>query len=167
MNAPCLFIDDHTITGGNPAHIKIAVLGQLTHRLAPSALGLIGEEIHRVVAVGEKVECIAKPTGIGVVGIGMRHLFNRVCLQIENPNCRGLTAAVAFPGVKGLWQGRVGNAFAIWRISATRRRRDRQWRGEAACAGYRKKAGQPPRNRIACRGKEDRFAVGAPALHHI
>ena len=164
VNAPSLFIDHHTAARRHRTHIKICVVCHLAHTLG---LGVVGKDIHRVVAVREKVDRRAQPTGVGVAGVDMGDLFDFVAFTIKDPDGAGLAAPVALPGVEGFRNGGIGDPFAVRRISAPRRHRQGQSGRKATRARHSEKAGNPLGHGITRRAKEDLFAVGRPPLHPI
>ena len=78
-----LFDDDRVRTGGRGFEIKPIAMQRLGNLLR---LGVVGEQTHRTVAVGEKVNCVAYPHGIVVVRVLSRKFRHARVLQVGNPN---------------------------------------------------------------------------------
>src|SRR3984893_17732183 len=89
-----LFNDEGVRTGGGGFEIETIARQRLGNLLRP---GVVGEQTHRTIAVGEKVNRVAEPPGIVVVrGLSRTFRHARV-FKVGNPNGGGLTAAIALP----------------------------------------------------------------------
>ncbi len=69
-------------------------------------------------AVGQEVEGVAVPHGVGVVGVARRQVARLHGLEVEEPDVRCSAAAVAFPGSESAVLRGEGDAAAVGREGA-------------------------------------------------
>ncbi len=96
INSAELFVDKNIRSSVDRFQIKAIVLQDLFHALA---FGVVGEERDRPVAIGKKIDCVAHPDRIVVIGILARHFFQLKVVEPNDVDRRGLPAAIALPGI--------------------------------------------------------------------
>ncbi len=92
---------------------------------------VVSEQRDGSVAVGEEVDRVARPDGVGVVGVLSGHLNEVKRFEIHNPDGRGLSAHIALPGWLPFGYGLVGDRLAVGR------------EGAFASGGQRQRFGRP------------------------
>ena len=112
INPAELFVDKNIRTCVDRFQIEAIVRQYLFHAFA---FGVVGEERDRPVAIGKKIDCVAHPDRIVVIGILARHFFQLKVVEPNNVDRRGLPAAIALPGILPSQIGNVRNARAIRR----------------------------------------------------
>ncbi len=80
--------------------------------------GVVAEERDGAVAVGEEVDGVADPDGVGVVGVVARDFDQVESLEIHDPDGRGLSADIALPGRLPSGDGLIGERLAVGREGA-------------------------------------------------
>src|SRR5579859_4365384 len=89
-----LLIDESVGPRGKRFEIEALVRNDLLYSFG---LRVVSEERHRPVAVGKKIDRVAKPNRILIIRILAGHFFEGKVAQPHDIDRRGLPAAIAFP----------------------------------------------------------------------
>ena len=136
VDVTSLLVDDAVGTSRGGHDVVVVVMRELLELLR---VGLIREDVPRVIAVGEEVDRVADPHRIGIVAVGPRQLLARVVGEVHDANRMRSSAAVMAP-VADLGplddhlrpEFLIGDALAVGRIRAAEGTRHRQRFGESA-----------------------------------
>ncbi len=159
----------HEVQGadGGEVDVEVPEEGDL---LEGPGLRVIGPDVVPLVlvAVGEEVEDLPEPHGLGVVGApGAGQAAGGAPLQVEEPDLRGHAPAVALPGPEVRGDGQVGQGAAVRGEGPELAVGDGQRFGQAPLLGDLEEAAEAVPPRLHARGDEQGPAVREPAHHAV
>ena len=107
--------DDQPAVGGGELDVVVLEVGHLLRLLRA---GVVNEDVHRAVAVGEEVDFVAHPHGEDILGVVVGHVFDRLLVRIVDPDVVGHAAFVVLPGAELAHDTIVSQAPAVGCIAA-------------------------------------------------
>jgi len=130
-------------------------------------LGVVSEETDRTAAIRKKVDRVANPHGMMIVGVVAGNLDDAQVLEISDPDGSCLAATIALPGILPFWMRNVGNMHSIGRERRIFGDRKRQRSRQAAFNRNRENL-ILKMNEVAAPGsEEDLFAIRRPAANKL
>ena len=171
VHLPELLVDDAARSGAGRHDVLAGVPYQLGDLLR---LGIVAEESHRAIAIGEEIGLVADPHRIDIVGIGARHFDCGEVGEIDHPEIAGRTASIPLPRDEvgearcelPAIDGCIDHALAIGRIGAHAAHGQRQRFGKAAFGRHRIKL-RVSGLAEAIGAEQNALAVGSPAHHAV
>ena len=139
------------------------VLGEVGDFARLAREGVVAEEVHRPVTVGEVVDLVADPHREDVLRVVVGDLLQFGRTHAVDPDVVGLAAAIVFPGAEFAEHPVHGQVLPVGRIAAEAAFGGRNLLGRAAgCVHLAELAAQATESmRLAA--IDDLFAVGCPA----
>ena len=129
IEIPPIFKNDGRSVSRREFHIIII---KITHFAYRSGGKVILKDIHRTVAVGEKINGIAHPHRDDILGGVFRDFFHLLAFEVENKNVIGHPAFVVFPCAEFAKDLVESQLFPIGRVTAKTGRSKRQFFGQPA-----------------------------------
>jgi len=124
-----LLVDQRVRSRRKRLEIEARVLDFLLHGLRR---GVVREQRHRAVTVGQEVHLVLEPHRIRIIGVVSGHLRQRQILQSHDVDGRRLASAVPLPRVLPLVVRHVRHVRPVGRILAVERPPHRKWLGDSA-----------------------------------